>query len=75
MRESCEINHAEKFSSIHAYDKPILQEYEAFNTDSSDHSNSNDTKTKNIPIIISGPSGVGKDTMINKLKAKYPKTI
>ena len=43
---------------------------EAFTTDSSD-----DTKTNNIPVIISGPSGVGKDTMINKLKAKYPKTI
>ena len=44
---------------------------EAFTTDSSDHSND----TNNIPVIISGPSAVGKDTMINKLKAKYPKTI
>ena len=75
MRESCEINHAEKFSNIHAYDKSMPQEYEAFNTDSSDHSNSNDTKANNIPVVISGPSGVGKDTMINRLKDKYPKTI
>ena len=26
----------------------------------------------NKPLIILGPSGVGKDTMINKLKEKYP---
>ena len=75
MEKACEIKYAEKFSNIHAYDKPILQEYEAFNTDSSDHSNSNDTKTNNIPIIILGPSAVGKDTMINRLKDKYPKII
>jgi len=27
----------------------------------------------NKPLLILGPSGVGKDTMINMLKEKYPK--
>jgi guanylate kinase len=27
------------------------------------------------PLMILGPSGVGKDTMINRLKAKYPNII
>ena len=27
------------------------------------------------PLMILGPSGVGKDTMINRLKAKYPNVI
>ena len=74
MTETCEINYAEKLSNIQACDKLILQEYEAFNTDSSDHSNS-DEVNNNMPVMISGPSAVGKDTMINKLKAKYPKSI
>lgn len=73
MTETCEINYAEKLSNIHACDKLILQEYEAFNTDSSDHSNSNEVNNNNMPVMFSGPSAVGKDTMINKLKAKYPK--
>jgi len=32
-------------------------------------------KTINKPCIILGPSGVGKDTMINKLIKKYPEKI
>ena len=29
----------------------------------------------NKPLMVIGPSAVGKDTMINRLKAKYPKVI
>ena len=29
----------------------------------------------NKPLMILGPSGVGKDTMINRLKAKFPEII
>ena len=30
---------------------------------------------KNKPLMILGPSAVGKDTMINRLKAKFPKVF
>ena len=32
-------------------------------------------KQNNNPLIILGPSAVGKDTMINRLKAKYPENF
>ena len=32
-------------------------------------------KRKNLPLMIIGPSAVGKDTMINKLIKKYPEII
>ena len=42
-----------------------------------ENSKISDKKEKNIhkPCMIIGPSGVGKDTMINKLKKKYPDKI
>ena len=33
------------------------------------------SEKKNKPLLILGPSGVGKDTMINMLKEKYPKVF
>lgn len=32
-------------------------------------------KHKNKPLMILGPSAVGKDTMINRLKSKFPNVI
>ena len=36
---------------------------------------SESTMNKNNPLMIIGPSAVGKDTMINRLKNKYPEVI
>ena len=41
------------------------------NEDSTESSKDNSNK----PLMIVGPSAVGKDTMINRLKAKFPKVI
>ena len=41
------------------------------NDDSTESSKDNSNK----PLMILGPSAVGKDTMINRLKAKFPKVI
>lgn len=35
----------------------------------------NDNNNNNKPLMIIGPSAVGKDTMINRLKNKYPDVI
>ena len=35
----------------------------------------NDNNNNNKPLMIIGPSAVGKDTMINRLKNKYPDAI
>lgn len=35
----------------------------------------NDNNNNNKPLMIIGPSAVGKDTMINRLKNKYPDII
>ena len=33
------------------------------------------TSNSNKPLMILGPSSIGKNTLINKLKEKYPKLI
>ena len=44
---------------------------EEVNDDSTESSKDNSNK----PLMIVGPSAVGKDTMINRLKAKFPNVI
>ena len=39
------------------------------------NTNNNNNENNMKPLIILGPSGVGKDTMINMLLDKYPKLL
>ena len=49
----------------------IIAVSDEVNKDSTESSKDNSNK----PLMILGPSAVGKDTMINRLKAKFPNVI
>ena len=66
------VDNIEKLYNINIYDIFSTQLYEADSTDTSEHSNDDNN---NRPIMFSGPSAVGKDTMINKLEKKYPNVV
>ena len=68
------VDNTEKLYNINIYDIFNTQLYESDNTDTSENSIDNNNNN-NRPIMFSGPSAVGKDTMINKLEKKYPNVV
>ena len=51
----------------------MIQSFQNLNTEMRNHSDNN--RNNNKPLMIVGPSAVGKHSLLNKLKEKYPDII